>query len=211
MTRLIRKAITLAKRGDLRVLANVTFKRLVHRRWRVRLFAESDAVGASAAVWPEGYRFEMWPAAHAIPRSAASALLTRGVADLWADLDSGDHLYVVWADDRIASFGAVFARSPQRVVLGLPQDARIIGSCETLAEFRGRGLYRTALNETVRCLRQLGAGPTFVEVKEDNQASIRGVLGAGFSDMGVVDASIFLGTFVLRGKRVYVIDRSVTR
>ena len=100
----------------------------------------------------------------------------------------------------------------EEALRGLGQLLQSQGRWEDLATLTERVLRAsTVTTQRLRCLRQLGAGPTFVEVKEDNQASIRGVLGAGFSDMGVVDASIFLGTFVLRGKRVYVIDRSVTR
>jgi hypothetical protein len=205
--RLLRKAALIALQGDLRGLLQACYQRAVYKRWRVRLFLASGTVGASETSWPSGFRYEMLPATQSLGTGVLHALKVADAWGLWNDLDKQDRLYAVWVGDRIASFGAVFEESPQRMVLGLPQNAMLIGGCATLKEFRGRSLYKLALNETVRQLRHAAAGPIYVEVREDNHASIRGVLGAGLSDLGVVDTSIWFGTFALRGGRLHTIQR----
>lgn len=205
--RLVHKAATLARRGDFLILLKSISRRLFYRRWKVRLFAADYEITTSIPGCPEGFQFEMWKVSNPLTKAAEAALSKAGAMDLWTDLDKEDQIYVLWAGEQIASFGAVFAKSPQRTVLGLPADAKLIGGCVTLDEFRGRSLYKYALRETVRLLRCSDTSPIFVEVKEDNHSSIRGVLGAGFSEVGSVDAFIWFGMFVWREGRVHIIER----
>lgn len=205
--RLVHKAAKLARRGGFLILLKSISQRFFYRRWKVRLFAANYEITTSIPVCPNGFQFEMWEARTPLTKAAEAALSKAGAMDLWTDLDKEDHIYVLWAGEQIASFGAVFAKSPQRTVLGLPTDAKLIGGCVTLDEFRGRSLYKYALRETVRLLRRSDTSPIFVEVVENNHSSIRGVLGAGFSDVGSVDAFIWFGTFVWREGRMHIIKR----
>lgn len=205
--RLVYKAAKLAKRGDFLILLKSLFWRLLYRRWKVRLFAANSEMTTSMLGCPEGFQFEMWKASNPLTKAAETALTKAGAMDLWTDLDDEDHIYVLWAGKQIASYGAVFAKSPQRTVLGLPADAKLIGGCVTLDEFRGRSLYKYALRETVRLLRSSDSSPIFVEVVENNHSSIRGVLGAGFSDAGSVNTLILFGIIVWREGRVHIIRR----
>lgn len=203
--RLVHKAVKLARHCDFFILLKSISRRLFYRRWKVRLFAANDEITTSIPGCPEGFQFEMWKASDPLTKGAEAALSKAGAKDLWADLDKEDHIYVLWAGEQIASFGAVFSKSPQRTVLGLPAAAKLIGCCVTLDEFRGRSLYKCALRETVRFLRCSDTSPIFVEVVENNHSSIRGVLGAGFSDVGSVDVFIWFGMFVWREGRFHII------
>lgn len=207
--RLVHKAVKLVKSGNFLMLLRSVRERVFYKRWRVRLFAARFELENSAAKFPDGFQFDMWLASRPLTSTVESALYMADALDLWSDLDKDDYIYVVWCGERIASFGAIFSRSPQRTVLGLPPNAKLIGGCVTLAEFRGRSLYKLALRESVRLLHQVDASPIFLEVRENNVSSIQGVLGAGFSDLGLVDSSIIFGAFVWREGQIHRIERGV--
>ncbi len=205
--RLVHKASTLARRADFLILYQSKSQRFFYRRWKGRLFVADYEITTSIPVCPNGFQFEMWEARTPLTKAAEAALSKAGAMDLWKDLDKEDFIYVSWADEQIASFCPVFAQSPQRTVPGLPADAKLIGGCVTLDEFRGRSLYKYALRETVRLLRRSDTSPIFVEVVENNHSSIRGVRSAGFSDVGAIGAFIWFGMFVWRNGRMHIIKR----
>jgi RimJ/RimL family protein N-acetyltransferase len=133
-----------------------------------------------------------------IPANERDALQHTEVSCFLAELRPTDGLYVVWHGMEIASYGAVMSRSPQHSVLGLNEHAPLIGLCETVLSHRRRGLYSRALAQTARELGLQGKTTVFVEVLEDNDASIAGIMKAGFAKWRLVDAQIWFGTFVRR-------------
>ena len=74
----------------------------------------------------------------------------------------------------------------------------LIGGCETVANRRGQGLYRRALNDTALALRTANIDQVYVEVRPENLPSIRGIKAAGFVELGLVKAEIWLGGWVRR-------------
>lgn len=196
--------------GGVRGLARALLGRLVHRHWRVRLFQDDPNSERAPAVWPDGFRFELHHARTPIDAALRTAIENAGAAGLIGDLAESDRYYLVWDRDEVASYGAVFMASPQRSVLGLPREAVLIGGCATLERYRGRSLYKLALSDTAAALRHAGVHQIFVEVRPENESSIRGVLGARFADRGLVDARIWFGALVWRDGALHRLRRSGT-
>ncbi|MBN8504432.1 MAG: GNAT family N-acetyltransferase [Burkholderiales bacterium] len=154
------------------------------------------------AVWPPGFRFTWTDRLCDLDIEARQRLVQGGGQRLLADLDADDALYVVWADERPASWGAAPRGGRQAAVLGLPSGSRMIGLCETHPAFRGLGLYLQALRASVQRLREAGEQHIYIEVLEANAASIRGIERAGFASLGRMDARIYFDLLVLRNGRI---------
>jgi ribosomal protein S18 acetylase RimI-like enzyme len=70
---------------------------------------------------------------------------------------------------------------PDRLAVQFTDNAEAyVGECITLDEYRGRGIYGSALTELARALRKNGVERLFLFVESDNVPSIKGVLKAGF-------------------------------
>jgi hypothetical protein len=70
---------------------------------------------------------------------------------------------------------------PERVtVTFLTQLDAYVGDCETDAAHRGKGIYPAGLTELAKRLRQDGKDSLYLFVEQENFASIRSVLRAGF-------------------------------
>jgi GNAT superfamily N-acetyltransferase len=175
----------------------LVFKHFVLKRWRSIVFS-AETVGSCETTWPETYRYRWYGRFDALPVRERERLIEVGAAGFLSELDADDALYVVWCGDQAASWGAVPARTNQRAVLGLSQDALLIGSCETHAVHRGRGLYRAALAQTVEVLRSQGKQAIYIEVQEDNVVSLGAIEKVGFHRHAQVDAWIVFGSLVLR-------------
>lgn len=72
-----------------------------------------------------------------------------------------------------------YAGNPNRLLKLGKNDAEI-KYCLTLQKYRGRGIYPVVLQEIIQYLVQRGIKNTYICVKEDNVASIRGIEKAGF-------------------------------
>lgn len=179
-------------------VGRLLFRRAIFRRWESVLFSADSVVSGAGGAWPVGYDYRWYARRGDLSLEECDRLLLAGAKGFLADLSSDDALYVVWLQGEAASWGAVPRKTRQRVVLGLPGDAHLIGSCETRIAHRGRGLYRGALIRTVEALRSAGKQPIFIEVLEDNAASISAIEKAGFRRLGHVDTRIFFGCMVLR-------------
>lgn len=192
------KLVALWRRGGARAVVLALGKRFIYKRWRSLVYEHVAPVGSPAVPWPDGYRY-IWlgPAAEMSPGDLDD-LRRFGAGLLLEDMAPTDGVYVVRAGMEIASYGVVMVRSPQHSVLGLPEDARLIGLCETLPAHRRRGLFRWALVQTVQTLRSQDAAPIFIEVDEANLPSRSGIVGAGFEFRGPLDARIWFGRWVRR-------------
>lgn len=185
----------------MRVLASRLFHRLLYTRWVSRVYS-GDAV-TTAARWPAGYVYRWYARRSAAPEADLQRLRAQRRGGFLNDLSDSDGLYVVWHGDTAASWGAAPGPGRQQSVLGLPRGSRLIGLCETHPDFRGQGLYVQALLDTVAALRASGEQHIYIEVLEDNTASIKGIERAGFRTLGRVDARIFFGALVWRSGRLW--------
>lgn len=80
---------------------------------------------------------------------------------------------------------AVAMETPQ--ILQLRDDEAEITGCETLAEFRGKGVYAFAIQQLVAVARASGIRRIYMKTDEDNTSSQKGILKAGFAPVGSVD------------------------
>ena len=98
------------------------------------------------------------------------------------------HAYGVWADGTLAHVSWLLAsdemrRDPPHVVAGRAGDAEIT-ACETLPEFRGRGIYGYAIRHLLRVARARGARRIYMKTTSDNTASRTGIEKAGLTRVG---------------------------
>ena len=79
-------------------------------------------------------------------------------------------------------------------VLKLPANQAEISCCETLPEYRGRGLYPFAIKKLCVMARQQGIHRIYMKTSVDNKASQSGILKAGLTDVG---SAVLLGSPLL--------------
>ena len=70
--------------------------------------------------------------------------------------------------------------------------------CLTAPEYRGRGLYPSALQVILDYLKGAGFERCFICVRDDNVSSIRGIEKAGFRRVGIMKLRKFFGIQVSR-------------
>jgi GNAT superfamily N-acetyltransferase len=191
-----RVAVLLRNRGVIGA-CRFLFSRLVYRRWETLVYYDDPGTMRSPSHWPAGYSFEVLGPGE-IDDGVARSLQRAGAGDFLAGLDPIDRVYLVWKENAIVSYGGILPACAQRYVLGLPEDAVLIGGCFTSPEHRGRKLYPLALNETARQLRAEGCRQIYLEVHSTNTASIRGIEAARFTRVRLVSAAIWLGRMVRR-------------
>jgi RimJ/RimL family protein N-acetyltransferase len=75
-------------------------------------------------------------------------------------------------------------RDPPHVIRGKPEEAEIT-ACETLPEFRGRGIYPFAIRSLMRLAHTQGTRRVFMKTDFDNVASQSGIEKAGLKRIGV--------------------------
>lgn len=99
-----------------------------------------------------------------------------GVKDFFAyrDADSGALGHISWI---------YHEQDPNRTLRLGAKECEIM-FCLTLAEYRGRGLYPSALKAIQRYLKGQGCRRCFICVSDDNVSSIRGIEKAGFRLVG---------------------------
>lgn len=194
---------SLWQQGGARALGRRVAQRLLYRRW-VSLVYDGATVNARPQ-WPDGFRYSWHPRLREMDAAERQRLHAQGGRALLGDLDGDDALYVVWQGDSPASWGAVPAPGRQGALLGLPPGSRLIGLCETHPRFRGQGLYVQALLQTVEQLRAAQQRSIYIEVLEDNHASIRGIERSGFRPLGRVDVRVFFGRLLWRNGRLGVL------
>jgi GNAT superfamily N-acetyltransferase len=178
--------------------ASALRERLLFKRWCSLVLTHDAPLDPAACVWPASYRYAWYEGVATMPAAAREALHRQSAGMFLEDLQPADHLYVVWAGDDVATYGAVLRHTPQISVLGLPRSSCLVGLCETLPVHRGRGLFSLALMQTVQVLRDHGQTDIFIEVVESNVASRDGILKAGFRHWARVDAHIWFGLWVQR-------------
>ena len=198
LMRKIEKILALLRTGGVRALARTLFRRLVFKRWRSVVFVDDMSADHPPVEWPAGYKYQLYPKTTDLTSDEHSALEAMNASGFVAELGAADGLYVVWYGREVASYGAIMCGTRQHSVLGLNVRAPLVGLCGTVRAHRKRGLYSRALVLTARELGAQGHKAVFVEVLEDNEASIAGIMKAGFIKWRVVDAQIYLGRFVRR-------------
>lgn len=198
---LLNRLSLLRSQGGWRAVASRIGRRLLYRRWVSLVYCAESPLDATDR-WPDGFRFGWFERLSDLQGVERQQLEEAGGHRMLADLGPADAVYVVWQGERAASWGAVPRVNRQVALLGLAKRSRLIGLCETHPAFRGQGLYPLALRETVRRLRLAGETALYIEVLEDNRASIRGIERAGFRRLGRIDARVVLGKLVLRNGRL---------
>jgi hypothetical protein len=71
-------------------------------------------------------------------------------------------------------------------VLKLKEDEAEITGCETLANFRGKGIYSYAIRMMAEIAREQKIRYIFMKTRQDNVAAQRGILKAGLKQIGSV-------------------------
>lgn len=206
MIALSRLPIVLKNRG-LTGLFRLAYRRLIHQHWTSMVFRDDRASRRREGGWPAGYDFEFCERAVSLPDRTMKALAAAGAAELVAGAGPDDQLYCVWQGEEIAAYGAIFVHSRQCWVLGLPEEAILIGDCFTLPAHRRRGLYRSALNAVALRLRLHGSAAVYVEANPRNIASIRGIVGAGFVASESITADIWFRYFIRQNRAWHLIGR----
>lgn len=206
MIALSRLPVVLKSRG-LTGLIRLAYRRLVHQHWTSMVFRDDQASRRREADWPAGYVFEFCDRAASLPDRILKALEAARAAEITAGAGPDDQLYCVWHGEKLVAYGAVFVHSRQRWVLGLPEEAVLIGDCFTVPAHRRRGLYRLALNAVALRLRMCGNNAVYVEANPRNIASIRGIIGAGFVASDSISADIWFRFFVRQNRAWHLIGR----
>ena len=116
------------------------------------------------------------------------------------------HAYGVYVGDKLAHVSwllppaAVALEHP--AILSLGDGEAEITACETLPEFRGRGLYAFAIQQIFQIAQDLGIRRIYMKTLRNNTSSQAGVLKAGLHLTGVLTVvtppAIPWKTFVLR-------------
>src|SRR5262249_8601762 len=96
--------------------------------------------------------------------------------------------YAVFANGQIAHVSwllppTAIEKDFPRVVRGRSGEAEITG-CETLPEFRGRGIYGVAIRHLFEVAREQGVRRIFMQTTADNEASQAGIEKAGLTRVG---------------------------
>lgn len=203
----LKRALLMLHRQGPKSVARAAYRHFIHLRWRGVVFQDEPGRARPRVAWPDGYRFQLWDTGASISPAERAALEKSCGPEFLLGLNSEDGVYAVWNDGEVVAHGAVFRRSPQRYVLGLPDAAVLIGGCFTQEPHRRRGLYRLALNETARLLRPRHAGAIFIEARPENKASIAGIRSAGFAERGMVQSAVWFGALVRREGRWHRLRR----
>jgi GNAT superfamily N-acetyltransferase len=111
-----------------------------------------------------------------------------GVRDFFVHRDDGEVGHISWL---------YYAGDPNRF-LRLGDAECEVKFCLTLPQFRGKGLYPTALREIQRYLKRQGYKRCFICVRDNNLPSIQGIEKAGFQRVGAVHLRRALGWQISR-------------
>ena len=79
----------------------------------------------------------------------------------------------------------------------LEENDLIIGPCYTAKKFRGKGIFTSVLTYINQIKK---TGNVYVAVNENNQASLRAIKAAGYSEIGLIKASPFLKKYFMISK-----------
>ncbi len=103
------------------------------------------------------------------------------------DLYDGVKDHFVFVDDKNGTIGHIswlyYSGDPNRTLRLGERECEVM-FCFTLPEYRGRGLYPSALQVIQRYLKERGYERCFICVSDDNLASIRGIEKSGFRRVG---------------------------
>lgn len=119
--------------------------------------------------------------------------------------DSGAFLFLVSVGGRLAHTswvslrhdGAVFDALFREIDFG---EAGYIGPCNTFEQFRGSGLYPYALTNIFRFLMERGIRRAVISTRNTNNASIRGIVKAGFMPFRTVRKyKLITRSFLVKG------------
>jgi hypothetical protein len=182
-------------------------KKIIFSKWSATVFAEDGSLERRPSLWPAGYIYSLPITVSRMSLVDRQALIAFGKGTLLHDLLPQDELFWVKFNQKIVSAGAIMFSSPQLSVLGLPNDGILIGHCETSPSYRGLGLYRCAINDTLLFLRARSDRNIFMETRPDNQSSQSGIMRAGLVLDRVVNAKIFFRSIVVRADGLQWIKR----
>ncbi len=172
--------------------------KVVFYRWSAVVFSVDPLQDRPPSAWPSGYEFSRPAGVADLTISQLNSLTEAGHLELFKQLTPNDEVYWITYGDKVVSVGITMRKSPQCSVLGLPEDAVLIGHCETDVAHRGKGLYALAINDTITSLRLRGDWRIFMETRPDNVASQKGLLKAGLKRERLVQAKIFFRSIVVR-------------
>jgi hypothetical protein len=100
------------------------------------------------------------------------------------------YCYAVYVNDEVAHVSWLLPRSAQVLdiprVLELTDEEGEITGCETIAAFRGRGLYVYAIECLMNIARERGIRRIYMKTLETNVTSQRGIIKAGLIPVGSV-------------------------
>lgn len=203
----LKRALLMLRREGPRALAVACYRHFILLKWKGVVFEDDASRPRPRSVWRPGYRFELWDTRASISPHARAALEKTAGPEFVLGLEGDDGAFAVWFDGDVVAHGAIYRRSPQRFVLGLPESAVLIGNCFTQPAHRRRGLYRSALNEAARHLRPHHGGSIFIEARPENRPSLAGIRSAGFTERGVVHSAVWFGAVVHREGRWHRLRR----
>lgn len=118
-------------------------------------------------------------------------------ADQWDEAEIarrqvlGDDCFAVFHRGRCASYIWVTRQRREieevRLCAELPHGESWLYNAFTVSHYRNRGLYSHLLEHVVSVLSEAGGRLAWIDAERHNLASIRGILRAGFHEVGRVD------------------------
>lgn len=106
-----------------------------------------------------------------------------GVKEFFVYKENGEIGHISWI---------YFKRDPNRLLLLADEECEV-KFCMTLPQYRGRGIYPTALIKIQTYLKETGYRRAFICVKDDNTSSIRGIEKSGFSSISRITLVKLMG------------------
>jgi GNAT superfamily N-acetyltransferase len=168
-------------------MVRLVWERLVARQRVYRVYEASSSQGAGAPD-PEARSYD----AAAPPPALVVALYRRHAGRLSASVMLGRlrrglaTLMVLLADDDLVAYGWLQTWAPmRREFWWLAQDGVCIGPFWTNPRFRGRGVYGRLLAHSLwEARRRFPERRLFIWARDENEASNRGIVKAGFDPLG---------------------------
>lgn len=137
-----------------------------------------------------------------LPEAAGAALLADEPWVKQAGLARGDLLYAVLdADGRLLHHSFVQHDAAALALLGEAPSVPLIGRCATMPAARGRRLYPRTLRHILSDLAAAGHRRVAIYCDRDNEASIRGILHAGFAPVADLRSLVIGERWALQWRR----------
>ena len=119
--------------------------------------------------------------------------------------NEGENVYLVFNNDLCIHHSLVFRNDSdaevQKEHINIPAHTAWIHYCNTAVGHRGKGIYPYVINYIAKALTDSGNGMDriIIDTEQKNIPSQKGIIKAGFREMGMVKRSVFFGKEKIKG------------